>query len=266
MSTMSITKDEVSDLITFSNQQIMDSFKALLQDTVGQIKRANEDAADLQMREIKKLKHSEPHKFKPKANEDQYKFNLKLGETHDNVKSAAQKSQLEKVKSELDEGETLLLERQKHILLADKSESGWFTVEEYKKHDMAENSDDEKRIFSAERRARATLSTLKKKRSSSFSASRRSSLVRPSAPFTSSASSQQQPQAIPSLIPSSFTVRRSNMGSCFACGKPGIGVLPGRQWPNSSLLRLQSDFKFRINPVLLFPFLIIMIWFKRFWL
>ena len=45
----------------------MDCFKVLLQDTVGQIKRANEDAADLQMREIEKLKHS----FKRKANEDQ---------------------------------------------------------------------------------------------------------------------------------------------------------------------------------------------------
>ena len=150
----------------------MDSFKDLLQDTVGQIKRANEDAADLQLREIKKLKHSEPHKFKRKANEDQYKFNLKLGETLENAKSAAQKSQLEKVKSELDEGEKLLLERQKHILLADKSESGWLTVEEYKKHDLAENSDDEKRIFSAERRARSTLSSLKKKRTSSFTANR----------------------------------------------------------------------------------------------
>ena len=218
---MSVTKDEVSGLITLNNQQMMDSFKVLLQDTVGQIKRANEDAADLQMREIKKLKHSEPHKFKRKANEDQYKFNLKLRETLDNAKSAAQKSQLEKIKSELEEGEKLLLERQKHILLADKSESGWFTVEEYKKHDLAEDSDDEKRIFSAERRARATLSTLKKKRSSSFAAGRRSSLVRLSAPFTSSASSQQQPQAVQSLVPSSFTVRRPNMGSCFACGKPG---------------------------------------------
>ena len=95
------------------------------------------------MREIKKLKHSEPHKFRRKANENQYKFNLKLRETLDNAKSAAQKSQLEKVKSELEEGEKLLLERQKHILLTDKSESGWFTVEEYKKHDLAEDSDDE---------------------------------------------------------------------------------------------------------------------------
>ena len=77
MSVMSITKDEVSDLISSNNQQMMDSFKTLLQDTVGQIKRANEDAADLQMREIKKLNYSDPHKFKRKATEDQYKFNLK---------------------------------------------------------------------------------------------------------------------------------------------------------------------------------------------
>ena len=113
-----------------------------------------------------------------------------------------------------------MLERQKHILLADKSESGCFTVEEYKKHDLAEDSDDERRIFSAERRARATLSTLRKRRSSSFAANR-SLLVRPSAPATASASFQQQSQAIQSLVPSSFRVRRPNMGSCFACGKPG---------------------------------------------
>ena len=218
---MSITKDKVSDLIKVNNQQLMDSFKDLLQGTVGQIKRANEDAADLQMREIKKLKHSEPHKFKRKANEDQFKFNLRLGETLVNAKSVAQKSQLEKVKSEFNEGEKLLLERQKHIFLADKSESGWFTVEEYKKHDLGENSDDEKQIFSAERRARLALSTLKKKRSSSFAANRRSSFVLPSAPSTPMASTQQQPQAVQPLVPSSLSVRRSNMGSCFACGKPG---------------------------------------------
>ena len=41
-----------------------------------------------------KLKHRELHKFKPKAKKDQYKFNIKLGETLDNAKFAAQKAQL----------------------------------------------------------------------------------------------------------------------------------------------------------------------------
>jgi len=105
-----------------------------------------------------------------------------------------------------------------HILLADKSESGWFTVEEYKKHDLPENSD-KKRIFSAKRRARSTLSTMKKKRTSSFTTSRRALLARPSAPSTSVANTQLQPSAIQPLVPSSLTVQRPNMGSCFACGK-----------------------------------------------
>ena len=147
MSVMSIIKAKVSELITSNNQQMMDSFKTLLQDTMGQIKHANKDAADFQMRDIKKLKHSDPHRFKRKANEDQYKFNLKLGETLVNAKYAVQNSQLEKVKSELDEGEKLLLECQKHILLTDKSKSGWFTVEEYNKHDLAEGSDNERHVW-----------------------------------------------------------------------------------------------------------------------
>ena len=218
---MSISKDEVSELIIANNQQLMNSFKDLLQDTVGQIKRANEDAADSQMREIKKLKFSEPRKFKRKSNEDQYKFNLKLAETLDDAKSAAEKLQLDKVKADLDAGEKLLIERQKHILLADKSDSGWLTVEEYKKHDLADNSDDEKRIFSAERRARSTLSSLRKKKIASFATSKRPQLARTSVPSSSSNTQPQSAQAIQSLVSPMYTVRRPNMGSCFACGKPG---------------------------------------------
>ena len=50
----------------------MHSFKDLLTETVGQIKRANEYLAEQQMKEIKKLKYNKPHKFKKKANEDQF--------------------------------------------------------------------------------------------------------------------------------------------------------------------------------------------------
>ena len=62
------------------------------------------------MKEIKRLKFNEPHKFKKKANEDQFKFNQKLSETLDSAKSAAENSQLEKVKTDLEEGEKLLSE------------------------------------------------------------------------------------------------------------------------------------------------------------
>ena len=73
------------------------------------------------MKETKELKFREPLEFKRKASEDQYKFNLKLVETFDSAKSAPEKTNLEKVKSYLDECEKLLVERQKSVLLADKS-------------------------------------------------------------------------------------------------------------------------------------------------
>ena len=114
---MAVSKDEESDLIKANNDNLMASFKNLLKETIGQIKRANENSSELQIKEIKKLKFNEHHKFSRKANEDQFKFNLKLVETIDSAKSATKKSQLEKVKSDIEEGEKLLTECQKHILI-----------------------------------------------------------------------------------------------------------------------------------------------------
>ena len=39
------------------------------------------------------------------------------------------------------------------IRIADRSEFGWVTVEEYEEDELADNSDDEKRLFRAEQRA-----------------------------------------------------------------------------------------------------------------
>ena len=80
------------------------------------------------MKEIKKLKYQEPHEFKRQANEDQYEFNLKLAKPIDSAKSAAEKLQLEKVKTDLKGGEKLLVERQKYILLTNKSEHDWSKI------------------------------------------------------------------------------------------------------------------------------------------
>ena len=132
---MSVTKDEMSGLIKANNDQSMASFK----DTAGQIKCANDTLAELAMKEIEVLKFQEPLKFKRKANEDQYEFNLKLAETF----YSAEKTNLEKVKSDLEECEKLLVERQKCILLADKSKYGWSTVKECKQHDPGDDLEDE---------------------------------------------------------------------------------------------------------------------------
>ena len=118
------------------------------------------------------MKFQEPLKFKRKANGDQYKPNRKLTETFDRAKSADEKTNLEKVKSGFEECEKLLVERQKRILLADKSKYGWSTVKECKQHDLADDLEDQKRIYSAERRALAVMS------SSAMAATKRSSPFR----------------------------------------------------------------------------------------
>ena len=71
------------------------------------------------------------------------------------AKSLCSSQQLDKVKESLDKGESLLAERQKHILLAEKSDFGWMIIQEYKKNDLADDSDDEKKIIRAEARARS---------------------------------------------------------------------------------------------------------------
>ena len=106
---------------------------------------------------LKKLKFDEPHRFKKKGNEDQYRFNLKVGDAIEEAKeacSSAPSQQLDKVHASLEKGEKLLSERQKHILLADKSDFGWSLIREYKSNDLAEDSDDEKKIIRAEAKAR----------------------------------------------------------------------------------------------------------------
>ena len=109
---MSVSKEEVSELIMKNRNTLMSSFKDILKEAVHDLNRTNKDALTVQIYEIKKLKYNEPCQFKKKANKDQFKSNLKLAETMDNGKTSAETSQLEKVKAELEEGEKLLGERQ----------------------------------------------------------------------------------------------------------------------------------------------------------
>ena len=65
---------------------------------------------------------------------------------------------VEKAKTSLAEGTA---SRQKHIRIADRSEFGWATVEEYVEDELAEGEDDEKRIQRADLRARKKFKSAK---------------------------------------------------------------------------------------------------------
>ena len=72
----------------------------------------------------KKLQYAEPYNFKRKANEDQFKFNTKVIDNMAEVSGFLQQTEISKAQEEIKKGEQLLRERQRHILLAHKSEYG----------------------------------------------------------------------------------------------------------------------------------------------
>ena len=143
----------VESTVTKKNENLLASMKSLLDDSLNELKRSHADTADSHLKEIKKLKFDEPHRFKKRGNEDQYRFNLKVSDAIEEAKDACSARQFDKVHASLEKGEKLLTERRKHILLAYK-DFGWSLIREYKHNDLAEDSDDKKKIIRAEARAR----------------------------------------------------------------------------------------------------------------
>ena len=110
----------------------------------------------------------------------------------DEVKSHLESNAVDKAKSSLSEGTVMILsERQKLILLADKSEFGWKTVEQYTQHELADNEKDGKKNRRAEERAEKALKSTTSKRTTnqSSSISRPSSSSRFSSQYSRSSSS-----------------------------------------------------------------------------
>ena len=121
---------------------------------------------------------------------------------------------LDKTKEAIDKGKVLLLERQKLIRLADKPPFGWKTVLEYKKHDLAEDEEDEKKIYRAEARAAREYKKFSSPRFNKFDRNTRS-VVPPT--------TNLHPNSylhFNSTQPSYKSPYRAS-GVCFSCGKPG---------------------------------------------
>ena len=115
------------------NETLLASTKFLLDRSLTDLKRSHEDTTNSHPQEIKKLKFEEHHRLKKKGNEDQYSFNLKVADAIDEAKEACSSQNLDKVHASLKKGEKLLSERQKRIILADKSDCDWSLIREYRK-------------------------------------------------------------------------------------------------------------------------------------
>ena len=98
---------------------------------------------------------------------------------------------------------------QKHILLADRSDFKWSLILDYKRNDLAKDSDDEKKIVRAEARARTQA------KQSGRLKSRPTNRREPTALTTDAAAASSQCSGKP--IPIMQTrVPHAQLGSCFA--------------------------------------------------
>ena len=77
--------------------------------------------------------------FQKKGNEQQFSFNRKVTKTSGTTLKALESRNIPKAKEELNKGISLINIRQKIIKLADKSEFGWATVQEYVSDELADD-------------------------------------------------------------------------------------------------------------------------------
>ena len=137
--------------------------------------------------QAKKLRDETPE-FARFGNKDQFEHNVVVNEQLDTAIQHLKEAEVKEAIEVLEKGKRTIAERQKLIRLADQEPSGWAFVKEYKRSELASDSEDEKR----QNRARAA-------------SNRKLSSRRPSKPYTGRWNSVQRssaPSAIPSLIPS----------------------------------------------------------------
>lgn len=165
-----LSTDQFSLLLTAVKGVATDSNKRMehqLSDLRSEMRREQREVA---ARRSKKTKATE---FRRKGNEDQHKFNEELQDALVTVEEELERCPVEKVpkrlesplkkaKETLREGLCLLEDRQKKIRLADRSDCGWDLVREYEADELADDSDDEKKIRKAEKAAEQRLAGKKK--------------------------------------------------------------------------------------------------------
>ena len=140
-------------------QVLLDAIKRLehsMNDKMTAMKRElTKEREDADEKLVKRMKLEKPPTFKKKSHEVQFRFNEDLASKFATVSSALKETPLavEKAAAAVQEGEKLIAERNKLIRIADRSEYGWATVAEYEEDELAEDSDDKKKLFKAEARA-----------------------------------------------------------------------------------------------------------------
>ena len=170
------------------------------------------------------------YQFQRKGHEKQFNFNSGVQESITAARSELakmtpagenDKEVLKKATASLNEGTQALATRQKHIQLADRSEYGWATVKYYEDDPLAADSDDEKCIKKAEKKAQREVEkkvTAKRRRGSASNTYRRPRIT--PYPSEQSGSSSRRDVGQAPAVPLSQGIPRV-LGPYFRCGAFG---------------------------------------------
>ena len=166
---------------------LTDGITQVIEDRLGGFaKRFSEENSSTVEQAVKKARR-ESYTCRRKGIQQQLDHAVQVLDKFDEASDALKAKWYDKVKAALDSGIEVVSKRIKVIKMADKSDFGWSTVNEYLSDELASNSDDEKRMYRAERRAerktkerRRRLRPADRKESASFTSTAFSSRSRPS--------------------------------------------------------------------------------------
>lgn len=180
-----------------------------------------ESTSQLQFKKLK-TESKAVSSFNFKGNRVQYEFNSNLLDIIDDASSSLLEGDLATTNSSIEKAKTLLQKRIKAVRFADKSPAGWAAVEEYESDELADDSEDEKKLRAAEKRAlfklKAKKSVKRPNMQSSFNTNKNKRVA--SAP----ADSGVQPPVRPTLRPFQpfrFNRQTAATDKCFQCGQRG---------------------------------------------
>lgn len=154
--------------------------------------------------------------WKREGHKRQFNFNQSI---LDQIAVVERINESDIVQTELDKVKEIIDHRQKLIRLADTSPSGWATVEEYETNELANDSDDDRRISRAEARAARKVKAAAKV----SNAKRFRRDYQPAASFSAPPPSSATASSTTSFQQQLFRAQRypSSRDICFACGCSG---------------------------------------------
>ncbi|XP_022107128.1 uncharacterized protein LOC110988160 [Acanthaster planci] len=216
---LSLTARDVSAIVKAGVSEALGSFQSHFDKVIAERKLESEKA----LQQVQSLKRASELQFRFKGNRTQFEFNEKIAQSIEAAKKLFQENSSAAAQESLTDAVAELRKRNKLIRLADKSEAGWAAVDEYVSDELADDSEDEKRIRSAQsralakrKRARASSnpkSAQEKKRLASASPANPDSLFR-------NYSGQYRSTTRPPYGASFVSAARSS-DICFRCGKTG---------------------------------------------